>query len=1264
MRRYLHLLLIAAGAFGALVLALAVLLFAVEFTLPLDGYREQAAETTGRALNAEVRIDGSLRLFTGPRAGVEVERLHIAGKTVKGRWSAEAGRARLRLHPLALFTREIRVTEAAAEEATLCVSPGGGAESSSRAPSQQHPKPAWRVTAIDSVKIGRASIVIGEPCAMEQRVAEITSLEASAPAGGTVRVATHGMFKDQAWRAELHGPLLALLSDASLPLPFEFTGEFAGARLRAVGTATLQPLAGEADVALDTDQLATPLALLGAPLKDFGPLTMRAHLRADAVRQTLRIDEAKLASGIAAAELMLDWSGPRPRVNLSARSDGLDAIELHSWLAQSIDPARVLPGKLVRTIVAGVRASEGELAITVGRLSAGGVALNPLDVAGGWREGKARATIAARLGKRPLKGTFQADVRNATLALAAEAGGNQLELPYGAGIAGTVGKLQAHASARGTLGDALRRSLRADLVVQSAKLEVPLRDGVKSALAVDSARIAWQARDMLRAVLAGTVFNQRFNTRIEGADASKLLQGDPWPLRATGAFGRLRVETAGSVALRNGKALADLGFAASAQSLGSLAGHNKPLAKLPLEAKGHAALTEGDWRVDLAFMRLGRTRGHAQASGSVPFDARPIGAEISFDVLDLAELTPLAGATDAWERELLPRVALPAADFAVSAARIVLPGGKSVQAQAGARTRGGRLEQAPFALTLDGASIKGTLAADLQPAAAQFSATLEASGLEARHLDAQLPKAGVRIKIGNATLTAIATGNRLRELAANAVLRAEAREIQIAFDERGARHALAGSLATASVSAAAGQSTTLTANGAFAGQPLALEASTAPLSALLPSGNVPFSAAGTIAGADVTARGQMRRSGTSPTVDFDLRVATGRLDALNALLDTNLPPLGPLALDVGVRIAEKNAASANVKMTLGESRIAAQISRRRIGNRPSFEADLTAPLLRLEDLGSEYWTKNPEQPKGGQRAAGKKPSAQKVAHAEAIGTALRSALRDFDARLRLVAERVTAAGADYGRIDAAATLDAGRLRMVPVRLTAQSAMLEVNLDADISTEPPRYRLETTLDEFHYGKLLKSMDPKSDDDGSLSLKLNLAGRGKLHEIAPTLEGQVDFVAFPRGPNASVLDRWGGGFLRRLAPAMDSAKGSGLNCAVAGFDVGKGRAKSAALMVDSTRVRAAGKLEIDLASGALKGIVAPKPKRAELFSTLLPLEIGGTLTAPKIGVSSGGLVVSAARLFYFEFAYLYDAAASGRLAADGRDDCIAAYNRLAR
>jgi hypothetical protein len=80
--------------------------------------------------------------------------------------------------------------------------------------------------------------------------------------------------------------------------------------------------------------------------------------------------------------------------------------------------------------------------------------------------------------------------------------------------------------------------------------------------------------------------------------------------------------------------------------------------------------------------------------------------------------------------------------------------------------------------------------------------------------------------------------------------------------------------------------------------------------------------------------------------------------------------------------------------------------------------------------------------------------------------------------------------------------------------------------------------------------------------------------------------------------------------------------------------------------------------------MQGTLAPKPKQAELFSTQLPIEIGGTLAAPKIGIARSGLAISAARLFYFEFAYLYDAAAGSQLAPDGRADCMAAYKRIGK
>ena len=123
-----------------------------------------------------------------------------------------------------------------------------------------------------------------------------------------------------------------------------------------------------------------------------------------------------------------------------------------------------------------------------------------------------------------------------------------------------------------------------------------------------------------------------------------------------------------------------------------------------------------------------------------------------------------------------------------------------------------------------------------------------------------------------------------------------------------------------------------------------------------------------------------------------------------------------------------------------------------------------------------------------------------------------------------------------------------------------------------------------------------------------------------------------------------------------------RGARVNCAVAAFNVSDGVAKSVALMLDSTSMRAAGELEVDLRDQRLKGFMAPKSKRPRLVSPQAPVGIGGTLEKPEVGVEVAGIPRAAVRTFYFVPAYLYDAFLSGAMPADGSEDCIRAYRRI--
>ncbi|MBK5104063.1 MAG: AsmA family protein, partial [Burkholderiales bacterium] len=1124
---------------------------------------------------------------------------------------------------------------------------------------------AWRFAGIDAAHIEVAALGAGPDCAALPGIIQFGSLGVSASGDETLRVSATGTIAGEALQLELSGPTLQWLADTSAPVTFKLAAGSAGGKLSAEGTLLLSPFSAEADVVFDSPQFVAQIRPLGAPFKDFGPLSVRAHVLADANRLTLRLDEARLAPGTVSGEIAYDWSQALPRLATRARTDKLDTALLQRWLADSIDVARLHPGRLQRQIIAGVRASTGSLTVEADQLATGRAVFDAARIDGNWNAGHGRAEFGTRWDRTPIKGTFDADVRSEVLSFAATAATGAIALRQKKGVSATASRIDAKLSARGRLGVDLDQGVRASIEARKGALSLPRESGKALAITLDSIRAEWQARDTLSVTASGAVMGERFDARVEGADAQRLFRGEPWQLNASGAYGPLRLETTGRLALREGKPVAQLDVTAASDALGSLV--PGAIAKLPLDVRGRIELEQAAWRADLASLRLGKTQGAAKISGSLPFAAHPLAAQANFDLLDLAAFASDAGGGDPWERQWLPSgLAFPDADIAINAARVATPKGEITKVEVNAKTRGGRLEHMPFALEVDGAAIRGNFAADLRQDTAQVSATIEAGGLDRFIADKDAGEGGVRIKVGSVKLGAEATGNRLRELAANAELQLELRDAYAANDRRGKGPRLGVTLSDAALSASPDKPTRLKMSGTYADQPLSIEADSGPLASWLPAANAPrpFTISGRVAGLDLAAKGEIPANGAMREVALELRIGAERLDALNALLNADLPSVGPFVLEA-VRRKSAEGEAADIKFTLGESSIAGRVASRRVGDRPAFDIDLTSPLLRLEDLGAKALAQPPERNKDAKRPPRKQASAKDMQHAQALLDEAHRSLRKFDARMHLALARITAGGKDVGRADVVAKLDSGHLRVAPFRIDGPGGgSLDFDFEANMASENTAYRFAATINRFRYGELLKDIDPKHTAEGELSLRLKLSGRGALAVMAPTLEGEAGLVIFPSGQPSAWLDKLGGGLLRNLGTNLDGGQGSKLNCAVATFGLAGGRAKSAALMLDSTRVRAAGELEVDFANGTLRGQIVPKSKRAELFATSLPLVISGTLAKPEVALLTGTLAVTAARTYLFAYAYLFDAATSGQLAEDGRPDCIAAYERLAK
>ena len=1246
----------------ALVLVAALLiasLLVFEITLPLDGQRERIARAMSDTLGVPVAISGSIKLHTGLRAGLEVSGLRIGSAESSGDRMLDAARLDVRVQTIALLRKDIRIVDAVAEGAVVCVR-GGNERPPSPAGVQPRQAPSWVLSDIAHLQARQLSVVIDPTCDPARRLAELQTVEMSAPQGTPARISARAVLAGEQFSVEAQGPSLAALVGQLADQPFELSANFAEATARVSGRIDLARLAFAADVAFQAPQFVAVIRPLGAPFKEFGPLSARARVTGDRGGLKVQFDEVSIVPVTATAEVELDWSGPRPGVTVALNTGQLDVNGLRDWLDRSLDAGRTHPGGTWNQAIAALRASDGRFAIGIQQLKAGATTLAGISWDGSWSQGDVKTHARGTLSQATIVASLNADLHGAPV-VSASASAHKFVFPGGLGVAGVIGSLDLDYVARGVSGENTAFRSRAVVVARSAKLVVALGKGRKVPLDLARARVEWREGESLVGEAAGTVFGESVRAKLDGTDIGALWHDRPWALRVSGEVASLRIASEGDLALGGGQVDADLRFDLHADRLGRPVSGN--LAALPMNAQGAVGVHAGNWRVDLRRLEVGNTDASGWAAGGRSMSA-PFQGEARFGTLDLAQLaTGPAGAQPGGF--VLPRnVTLPAADLVLSASRVVLPGAVATNARIDAGVRDGRLDQVPFGFELDGAAVRGALSADLSGPSARIALSADAADIDERLFGRSLTARGIVLRLGALNVVASSTGNEAGELTSNARAEVTVQRAALTMAERGAAPAISADVSAATLSAKPGQPTQLTLDGELQDLPAHIEASLPALADLWHSADAVFRAGGRLDRIEVGVAGSWPGPGPEDR-PVHVSVAAPTLTAFDRVLGHELPSTGPFRLEADLLGLEGEHPSASANVSLGESQVGAQLAGHLSGDRPRWDLDLTSPRLRLEDFGSAEYIDDLPQP-GEVALRPDPPSVKAQGRAQSLLQRIvadtRPALQRFDARARLAVERITSGADDLGTAAVQATLDSGRLRIAPLSLVGPRGELRFAADADLSAQTVPFTLDVNLSRFEYGRLMQSIDPKRDEHGELSFRMKLKGDNGVEGVARSLDGRAGLLILPTTTgDLRMLDRWGGGLLRNLGATLDSAQ-SRLNCAVATFGVARGIARSEALMLDTTRMRAAGDLEVDLQGGGLHGLFASKTKRAELFSARVPVTIGGTLAAPKIAPASGSLLVTSVRYLFSAYAYLFDTIDSAPYVPDGTPDCVAIYTKL--
>ena len=154
----------------------------------------------------------------------------------------------------------------------------------------------------------------------------------------------------------------------------------------------------------------------------------------------------------------------------------------------------------------------------------------------------------------------------------------------------------------------------------------------------------------------------------------------------------------------------------------------------------------------------------------------------------------------------------------------------------------------------------------------------------------------------------------------------------------------------------AGAPVTASITGTAGAMPVVLKAQAGRLRELFePGARLPFSITAE------TPAAKLAVSGTAvpqrdPDVALSLALSGERLDGLDALLETSLPPWGPYALTARLRFAKRGYEVSAMRLALGESVLTGSGSLDTARTPPQFDVSLAAEHIRIEDFPLRDWS--------------------------------------------------------------------------------------------------------------------------------------------------------------------------------------------------------------------------------------------------------------------------------------------------------------------
>ena len=1258
-----------AAVFAALLLAGLLYVALVGVSIDAARLRTKAATALTERLGREVRIDGTLAIRVSAHPSLVIRGMQIANAAgFDGEQFASLGEARLALNLWPLLRSRLSVQEISGSDVHLRLQKNARGENNwtfaelqrqsaaAPAPAAQSGLPQLVAQLLARFEIQRLSLqqVNLEFTAANGKMHFFTlqSLLAQLPAGQPFSLAMRGSVEQSfPYQLDVQGGTAADLARRDQPWPLALTLDFLGSHLSIDGSITES--SGSLRFGLGTQDSHEFERLLQIKLPAVGQTGIAGVIRYSPGHLALTELNGVMGKTAVHGGVEIDYGGDRPKVRGDLTIPVLDLRPfITSQPALKNEPPRDFADIYRELDQATFRLNDlndadADLTLHVGQW---------ISLPGAVHDALLRVHLDHGRLTLPVQGTVAGVSLSGSTSIDATVAPARFELSLGTrnsdvgdlakvlagipGVRGTLGRFDLQLTARGDRGSDLMKSLDLRLNLERGRLSYGNAGGARPVnFSLNDLRLVLQPGKPLQCDAHGSLIDAAFHASLHGISLAELMQSAQAPIDFELQAGSARAQVHAIVR----PATLDLGSEATFQLS---APHSKEIAgwlglrsgaDAPLQVQGSLQTDSQRWHLGGFTLQLGRSALSADVRRTVEAGKPLLTLNLTADLIDAQELQGLmaekaanhpaatSAAADLIDIPILPvGISLADADIAVRVKRIAsTPLLTMRDLRFDGNIRNGMMNASPFSASVADVDFTGAILLDLRTGQPHAAVWLAAPSLDVgRILKALGIAPNIDAGVGALSLQLDMHSSRLGQVLVQSQLLADFDGGHLTLQDANSAGKMSITIAHGALKAAPGAPIQLDLQGSLDQLPVSIGIRTAKAADLLdPNGQIPFVFEVRAAESSLTLSGEVDRPFSNQQVYFTLDLQGRRLDTLNALTRTSLPPWGPWSASAKFRVSRSGYEMPSLLVQVGGSRLTGNGKIDTTTVPPGIVLVLEAPSIQLDDFRFGNWsaeTSNPEPDrKKASLSAVEEAAAKESDRAQQLLSP--AVLKRQNAKVTVNVEQVVSGRDKLGSGQLEANLNDGHIVIGPVTINTSGGSATFRLGYKPRDASVGASLRVGIQHFDYGILARRIDPNSQMRGQLNLDLDVKAHApSISELLRHGTGHIDFEVWPENMKAGLLDFWALNVLAALLPAIDSSSTSKVNCAIGRFALTDGELAQKTFLVDTTRMRVTAKAHADFKSEDIELYAQPRSKTPQLLAFPLPVEVSGKFTDFHIGV----------------------------------------------